>query len=414
MTNCGATSQTDYRQIVYYDATNGDLKRAWYNGVWNTQTIDSQGNVGVFPSIALDSQGSLHVSYCDQDNSRIKYATSTSGNAGTWQISTIQSVESGCSTTSIAVDSKDQIHIAYTNKANYSEVNHAQKNGNTWDINTVYTGKNTLPSLVIDSNDNLYISHYEESASNQKFDLMLTMYNGLNWKTNSIDSGFDSPGYLDSALDSNDELHILYSLTNNSNGIVKHAYSGDVESIPMLGHWKMDGYDSENHVEDSSGNDWDALQNGGPLFDQQGIHNDSIYFDGVDDYVYIPGADFSGLNQMSISAWINPSSLHAQSSENKMIMTQDAVWYFYLKKNSTQTQLVWEISGNYAIQSTTSFTTDTWYHVAAKWDGSYACVYINAVEEGCRAYPDVTSAMPLSTNNPQIGTQGGNPQKWVY
>ncbi len=111
---------------------------------------------------------------------------------------------------------------------------------------------------------------------------------------------------------------------------------------------------------------------------------------------------------MSISAWINPSSLHAQSSANKMIMTQDTVWYFYLKKNSTQTQLVWEISGNYAIQSTTSFTTDTWYHVAAKWNGTYACVYINAVEEGCRAYPDVTSSMPLSTNNPQIGTQGGN------
>ena len=182
----------------------------------------------------------------------------------------------------------------------------------------------------------------------------------------------------------------------------------------MLGHWKMDGYDSENHVEDSSGNDWDALPEGGVSFDEPGKVNDSIYFDGVDDYIYVPGADFSGLDQMSISAWINPSSLHTQSSENKMIMTQNDAWYFYLKKNSTLTQLVWSINGNYDVQSTTPFAKDTWYHVAAKWDGTYACVYVNAVEEGCRAYPDVTSSMPSHVaNNPQIGTQGAD-SNWFH
>ena len=196
----------------------------------------------------------------------------------------------------------------------------------------------------------------------------------------------------------------MYSLTNNSNGIVKHAYSGDVESIPMLGHWKMDGYDTYNHVEDSSGNDQMVFKMAGLCLTSK-EHNDSIYFDGVDDNVYIHDADFSGLNQMSISAWINPSSLHTQSTANKMIMTQDGAWYFYLKKNSTHTQLVWSINGNYDVESTTSFTTGTWYHVAAKWDGTYACVYINAVEEGCRTYPDVTSSMPSSTTTPQIGTQ---------
>ena len=184
----------------------------------------------------------------------------------------------------------------------------------------------------------------------------------------------------------------------------------------MLGHWKMDGYDSENHVEDSSGNDWDALPEGGVSFDEPGKVNDSIYFDGVDDYIYVPGAgyNFSGLDQMSISAWINPSSLHTQSSENKMIMTQNDAWYFYLKKNSTLTQLVWSINGNYDVQSTTPFAKDTWYHVAAKWDGTYACVYVNAVEEGCQAYPDVTSSMPSHVaNNPQIGTQGAN-SNWFH
>ena len=410
MTNCGATSQTDFRQIVYYDGGNGDLKRAWYNGNWNTQTIDSAGDVGLFPSIALDSQGSLHISYCDQDNSIIKYATSTSGNAGTWQISTVQYLESGCSWSNIAIGSKDQVHIATTSNGytNYSSINHAVKKGNNWDINTVYEGDNSLSSLVIDSNDNRYISHFERSISGQNFNLMLTMYDGVKWETITVDSGFDNPGFIDSALDSNEDIHILYSLTNNSKGIIKHAHYRDVQSIPMLGYWPLDEYDSNDQVQDYSGNDWGGIPSSNPSSNESGMVNDSFGFDGVEDSIEIPGTGphFSGLEQMSVSAWINPTDLgdsgDANSQYNRMIITQNQAWYLYLKYTPDGTVLVWAIHGYGSVESTTTFTTDTWYHVSGAWDGDYACVYINAVAEGCTSY---AYTMPSSTLISYIGKQ---------
>jgi len=405
MTNCGSTSQTDYRQIVYYDGGNGDLKRAWYNGNWNTQTIDSAGDVGLFPSIALDSQGSLHISYCDQDNSIIKYATSTSGNAGTWQISTVQYLESGCSWSNIAIDSKDQVHIATTSNGytNYSSINHAVKKGNNWDINTVYEGDNSLSSLVIDSNDNRYISHFERSISGQNFNLMLTMYDGVKWETITVDSGFDNPGFIDSALDSNEDIHILYSLTNNSKGIIKHAHYRDVHPIPMLGYWPLDEQDSSGYFQDHSGNDWDMIPEGQPSFDQPGIINDSVQFYGDDEQLISPGTGpyFSALDQMTVSAWIKPTDL-GNSQSNRMIMTQNDAWYLYLQYTPSGTILTWSINGNYNIDSTSTFTEDTWYHVAGAWDGTYACVYINAVAEGCTSY---ANTMPSRTTSVSIGSQ---------
>jgi len=43
--------------ISYYDSGNGDLKYAYYDGnQWHNETVDSQGNVGDWTSIALDSK----------------------------------------------------------------------------------------------------------------------------------------------------------------------------------------------------------------------------------------------------------------------------------------------------------------------------------------------------------------------
>ncbi len=118
MTYCGATSDTDYRHISYYDETNGDLKRAWYNGVWNTQTIDSEGDVGLYTSIALDSLGAIHISYLDKTNDDLKYATSTSGNEGTWQTTTVDTIGDVGIYGSIAIDSNDEVHISYHDQTN--------------------------------------------------------------------------------------------------------------------------------------------------------------------------------------------------------------------------------------------------------------------------------------------------------
>lgn len=62
--------------ISYYDATNGSLKYAWWTGTsWLIQTVDSQGDVGRYTSLALDGAGNPHISYYDSTNGDLKYAT---------------------------------------------------------------------------------------------------------------------------------------------------------------------------------------------------------------------------------------------------------------------------------------------------------------------------------------------------
>ena len=270
MTNCGATSATDYRQISYYDQTNGDLKRAWYNGNWNTQTIDSTDDVGHYTSIALDSNGSIHISYCDITNSVIKYATSDSGNEGTWQISTIFPLENGygCTESSIGVDSRDNIFIATNSKGGgvYSEIKLATNKGGSWNIDTINSKQSFSPSLALDSNDKVYISYFEYSESNNNWDLVVSSSVGLGWESEKVATGLENYGWVDTALDSNEDLHLLFSYGDGNTGKVEHAYHS------LVGHWKMEETDQipqKCH---------DAVDVGSLVYSESGIVGNSINF----------------------------------------------------------------------------------------------------------------------------------------
>jgi len=55
---------------------------------WSIQTVDSDGEVGLYTSIALDSAGRPHISYCDWTNGDLKYAHWT---GSYWEIQTVDS-----------------------------------------------------------------------------------------------------------------------------------------------------------------------------------------------------------------------------------------------------------------------------------------------------------------------------------
>ena len=56
-------------------STNYDLKYAYYDGTWHIGTVDSNGDVGAYNSLALDSSNIPHISYYDSTNNALKYAT---------------------------------------------------------------------------------------------------------------------------------------------------------------------------------------------------------------------------------------------------------------------------------------------------------------------------------------------------
>ena len=76
---------------------------------WVGLTIES-GGVGRYNSIATDSNKKVHISYYDETNRDLKYATNSSGS---WVTTTIDSTGSVGGYTSIAIDSNNKAHISY-------------------------------------------------------------------------------------------------------------------------------------------------------------------------------------------------------------------------------------------------------------------------------------------------------------
>ena len=78
--------------ISYYDATNGDLKYATNtSGSWVAATVDNNGDVGYYTSIALDTSDNAHISYFDNTNGDLKYAVNSTQAGGCTPVSIIAS-----------------------------------------------------------------------------------------------------------------------------------------------------------------------------------------------------------------------------------------------------------------------------------------------------------------------------------
>jgi hypothetical protein len=106
--------------MSYFDLTRGELKYAHGTaGAWSTEAIDSDGYVGMHTSVDLDSQDNVHISYhgwsTDYTTSFLRYTNNT---AGYWAHETVNSGGKVGKYTSIAIDSSDKVHISYFDEGN--------------------------------------------------------------------------------------------------------------------------------------------------------------------------------------------------------------------------------------------------------------------------------------------------------
>ncbi|HNU35386.1 MAG TPA: fibronectin type III domain-containing protein, partial [Methanomassiliicoccales archaeon] len=93
-------------------------------GYWAVSIVDAAGSVGSHTSIALDSQGSPHVSYNDQTNHALKYARYRQG---FWETHQVDGSNSGYFT-NVALDPSDHPVIVYQgyDKKGSLELKHAE------------------------------------------------------------------------------------------------------------------------------------------------------------------------------------------------------------------------------------------------------------------------------------------------
>lgn len=143
-----ALDELDRPHVVWYDDSNGELKYAIKDGSdWKISTIDSDGDVGRFPSIAIDNQGLPAVSYYEslsRTTGRIKFAR-FDGSA--WLVEAVGALDNvflghfgARKTSSLVIDGADNPVVVYSDE---EVVNLAWFDGTRWQIEPVLTSQGT-------------------------------------------------------------------------------------------------------------------------------------------------------------------------------------------------------------------------------------------------------------------------------
>ncbi|WP_457668973.1 hypothetical protein [Thiolapillus sp.] len=164
--------------ISYYDSTNGDLKLAHCNDAncagddESLVTVDSSGTVGAYTSLALDASGYPVISYYDSTNGDLKLAHCNDANCegGDESLVTVDSDGNVGTFTSLALDASGNPVISYIDFTNYDlKLVHCNDNfctGGDELIVTLDSGYvREYTSLALDASGNPVIS-YPDYANN--------------------------------------------------------------------------------------------------------------------------------------------------------------------------------------------------------------------------------------------------------
>jgi hypothetical protein len=261
--------------IAYYDATNGLLKYALRrNNAWTLQVIDqptttttsvdflsetaepweqterpwrdpdllgsqavaatTDGGVGMYTSIAVDSDDYPHISYYDSDNRDLKYAR---WDGVSWDIEHVDTNDNVGKYSSLALDGDDDPHIAYYHDTQDS-LRYANKTSGDWDTDTVDVGSDEesvypgpYSSLAVSSSGKPYISYYEFDLDTEEGFLKYATLTSGTWVKEYVEN------------DEGDDVGLYTSIALNNDGVPGISY-----------------YDAENQnlkYADRAGGTWD-------------------------------------------------------------------------------------------------------------------------------------------------------------
>lgn len=177
---------------------------------WWIDTVDIEGNTGRYTSVAIDSQGCPHISYCREDNAGyVKYAH---WNGCAWDVVTLDEGSGGDNgnvlTTAIVLDDQDRPFIAYAKPP--GEVKCVYWDGDKWASDIVYSGDGVYGSVGIglDSNQHPHISYSDGYGSRR---MRYGYWDGTLWHNEVVDVEGIGGVHNSLIIDSNDFPHIAYT-----------------------------------------------------------------------------------------------------------------------------------------------------------------------------------------------------------
>ncbi|MAH09484.1 MAG: hypothetical protein CL961_07440 [Euryarchaeota archaeon] len=185
------------------------------NHQWVDSTADYSDQAGEWNSIAVDSNGHVHVVHINGGNYQIRHSVY---DGTSWNSATIRNCgHTYCWDVDMVIDDNDEIHAAYTTyNSNYETLVYLHYDGTTWSDTEVSVSANFGPiGIAVDSNNHPHISH---AVSGQYCGdgLRLASYTGSGWAYRSVDIGSNRGCDSDIVIDENDNIYIAYQVRDQS------------------------------------------------------------------------------------------------------------------------------------------------------------------------------------------------------
>ena len=187
---------------------NGAMLKYHDGSSWATQTLDTSNTyVGCDSSIAIDSQGYVHVTYRNHNNMDQMIVSNVSGQ---WQKYTVDGGSGVGYYSGMAVDHDDNLHILYRTNSAGGQYKHATGYSGTAWSKTASSGSNTYFRMMTDDLGNIHASLYD--GSNLRHQMMMP---GQSWQPSTVDNAGDVGRYNDIFVDHNNMIHIAYYDSTN-------------------------------------------------------------------------------------------------------------------------------------------------------------------------------------------------------
>ena len=200
---------------ISYGKENLMYLKSSLNGWQNPVVVDSEVEVTseFYVSMDLDSNNKPHISYYDPVNKDLKYAckeelsTFTMKTTSNWDIIIVDSDGKVGNYNTIVVDSLNRVHIAYNDHTKF-DIKYAIKTGEGFELEIIEKNRyfGASPSITVDENDLPFIAHCGFSG------LKLTYkVNSDDWRSEIIDP--DQTQCFDPSIviDENQDIHIGFS-----------------------------------------------------------------------------------------------------------------------------------------------------------------------------------------------------------
>jgi hypothetical protein len=213
-----AINSSNHLHVVWVDDTSDNWeiyhKNSTNSGTnWTTKRLTYNTGSSGAPAISVDSSDNLHVVWNDSSpgNTEIYHKKSTNGGS-TWTTKRV-TFNSGVSLSpAIAIDSSNNLHVIWFDwTPGQTEIYYSKSTdgGSTWTSKrlTYNPGSSTHPTIAVDSNDNIHIVWDDSTPGTGEIYHKKSTNGGTTWTTKRMTYNSGGSYYPSIAVDSNDNLH---------------------------------------------------------------------------------------------------------------------------------------------------------------------------------------------------------------